>query len=156
MKRLLFITLIVITLISISCENQTNEKSANIEFISVQPGGCNLRNLGADIKSTLMEEPDTLHFSLIGDTLHAFVGINYICCAPFITESEFNNDTIFISITDTCDLTEGNCYCRCRCYYTWEFEFKGFEPKTYNYLITLYNPVPEETLIFRKGSVYLN
>ena len=34
--------------------------------------------------------------------------------------------------------------------------FKPLEAKTYNYLITLYDPVSEETMIFRKGSVIIN
>jgi hypothetical protein len=157
MKKLIF-TLLVLLIIftAVSCEDHTKKEPALIEFISVQPGGCNSGIRNTEIKSTLLDEPDTLYFSAFGDTLHAFIGINYICCAPFATNADFNNDTIFISITDTCDLTQGNCYCRCICYYTWNFMFKPLEAKTYNYLITLYDPVSEETMIFRKGSVSIN
>ena len=61
-----------------------------IEFIFVHPGGCNSGLRNTEIKSNLPDETDKLYFSALGDTLHAFVGINYICCAPFATNADFN------------------------------------------------------------------
>ncbi|MFB6319010.1 hypothetical protein [Saccharicrinis sp. FJH54] len=155
MKKLLCIALILLSYCTISCEDPNKEDTVKIEYISVQPGGCNLRNLSTEIKSILLEEQDTLLIQMNDDTLNAFIGIRYICCAPFETHTDFNNDTLFIKIKDTCKVDQESCYCRCMCYYTWNFKFRIIEQQTYYYLITLYDPVSEETMIFRKGSISL-
>ncbi|MBN2775344.1 MAG: hypothetical protein JXR31_13900 [Prolixibacteraceae bacterium] len=147
---ILICSIFLITLL-ICCENQTSEtnNSNEIRYEQTIPGGCN-GEMFSGLKST-EAEPDTLIFSVYNDTLSMFIGINYICCAPFVSDISISNDSIFAEITDTCNYPEESCYCRCMCYYSWDFLFTGYEGDTYHYKVILNNPQEEEPIVFRQG-----
>ncbi len=151
MKTFRLVALILFSLaIFIPCEEETENDSShtNIQFINNESGGCNGQQM--NIKSALIENKDTIHFSIEENKLNIFVGINYLCCAPFSSTTEIENDTIKLIITDDCK--DGN-YCRCNCYYTWNFYFEDFEEKTYHYMVIFKNPQATEPIIFREGDL---
>ena len=85
-----------------------------------------------------------------------FVGINYICCAPFDSETEIVGDTLKMNISDTCSNHSQSCYCKCNCYYTWDFQFIDFEKKEYDFIIFLNDPREDNTIIFKEGKIDLS
>jgi len=154
MKKLLFITPIILFFLFLAmCEKESESSPGTIRFVKSEPGGCNLEDpdVLATRDSSLSEEQDTLLFTIINDTLDAYVGINYICCAPFTSETMISNDSIFITISDTCSIPYQTCYCRCMCYYTWDFLFVDFENKEYYFKIVLYDPREEDPIVFKEG-----
>jgi hypothetical protein len=117
-------------------------------------GGCNIERF---TKSDFSDQEDTVIFTIRNtDTLDVFVGINYICCAPFASGAMMNNDTILITIADTCTSDSSECYCHCECYYTWDFQFTEFESKEYNFKIYLNTPDMDSAIIFKEGVVDLS
>ena len=135
------------------CEKEPND-AGKLTLVKTTPGGCNLDKSASILKSAA-EQKDTVIFSVHQDTLDIFVGINYICCAPFKTESVFRNDSIIISITDTCPAPYQSCYCKCMCYYTWNFLFAGYQGEKYGYRIVLYDPRQKEPHIIKEGKISL-
>lgn len=124
-----------------------------IKFVKTIPGGCNTLKSG-EIQRARSEERDTVIFSLRKDTLVMFTGINYICCAPFKTETSIRNDSLIITLTDQCEFPQENCYCRCMCYYTWEFLFTGFRQGTLKgYKVILDDPRQKEPVTILQGNV---
>ena len=110
----------------------------------------------APLKSAPEEERDTVIFSLRKDTLVMFTGINYICCAPFKTETTVKNDSLIVTLTDACDYPKVNCYCKCMCYYTWEFLFTGYQSeKKRGYKVILDDPRQKEPVVIFKGTMKL-
>lgn len=110
-------------------------ESKKIQYVNTILGGCNNRteeNIehGAEIENKFEAVRDN-------DTIKVFTGLNYICCTPFNTDWNIQNDTIYISITDTCAEPYGTCYCRCECYYTFEFNFNNLASKKYYWQIKL-------------------
>jgi hypothetical protein len=142
MKTLNFLLLIVGVLLHISCE-KTNNNKVSIEYLTTVLGGCNnTRNYS--------EENDTVYMSFIDNNIHVFTGINYTCGAPFETQCELKDNTVFMSIIDACeDIFE--CYERCICYYTFEFVFKQGELNQ-EYKIMLIDPRKETPEIVWTGN----
>ena len=122
-----------------------------IAYVKTKPGGCNNAAI-RDLKSTI-EENDTVIASILNDTLDLCVGINYVCCAPFTSETNIQNDSILITVHDTCSLPYQNCYCKCMCYYTWNFLFSNIQQKTYTYKVILINPGEENPIVFGEGKI---
>jgi hypothetical protein len=150
MRQLIFVTGILLFVIAFSyCEKEPND-AGKITLVKTIPGGCNNQK-AAYIAKSAVEQKDTVILSAHQDTLDIFVGINYICCAPFKTESLFRNDSIIISITDTCPTPYQTCYCKCMCYYTWDFLFAGYQGQKYGYRITLYDPRQQEPKTIKEG-----
>ena len=125
-----------------------------INLFKTIEGGCNIQSEKQQT-SPLEESVDTVIVLVKNDTIDLFVGINYICCAPFMseTETEIENDSILISLTDTCSFPYQSCYCRCMCYYTWDFIFTDYQQKIYNYKITLIDPGEEQPIVFKEGKI---
>lgn len=154
MKNAIYLlVLAALCIIMIQCEKDKNE-DLKVSHINTILGGCNNQDFG-DLKSTAEDQNDTLQFYIRNDTLNVFVGINYICCAPFVTEFSQSADSLFFTISDTCSLTSGNCYCRCMCYYTFDFLFDSFAKKTYFFRIIINDPRQQEPVIFSQGTVDL-
>ena len=152
--RVFFYFLIFPLVINISCSRDNGpEEGGGLVFIESLPGGCNGVEFG-QIKS-LMEGPDTVYFDVKNDTLAAFVGINYICCAPFATETYISNDSIFMTIKDTCP-DPMSCYCKCMCYYSWDFLFSEIEEKEYYYQVVLIDPRQDGPQVLREGVLDLS
>ena len=134
------------------CEQTSEDKinPAALKYIDLTPGGCNLK-IPDGLKNLEEEKPDTAISGILQDSLNIFVGLNYICCAPFTTEAEILKDSLIITIIDTC--STDLCYCRCTCYYTWDFKFSDFEGNNYYLLIRLKDPREAEPIIIEKGRI---
>ena len=155
MKRCIYVigTILIIFILT-GCEKKPDDDSSGQEIycVKTKSGGCNNQTFN-DIRIVTGEEQDTVIFSINNDTLDIYVGLNYICCAPFISEVNILNDSILISLTDTCPDPYNSCYCRCNCYYTWDFLFMYFEEKKYCFKIILNDPREENPIIFQEGSI---
>ena len=82
--------------------------------------------------------------------------MNYICCAPFDSETNIVGDTLIMTISNTCSNSYDSCYCRCDCYYTWDFQYINFKEKEYNFVVKLNDPREENTIIFKQGKIDLS
>jgi len=132
------------------CEKEKdNGPDKNIGWFNTELSGCN----GEDFENfkSLVIEDDTVIFRIINDTLDIFVGVNYICCAPFITTTSVSNDSLIMNITDTCNISDHSCYCLCSCYYIFDFLFVDFENKKYPFKIILNDPEKDSPVIFKEG-----
>jgi hypothetical protein len=156
MKYTVFLALLLASAVFLACCSKDNgESGAGITLTKTIPGGCNKMKSGI-LKSTPAEERDTVIFSLRKDTLVLFTGINYICCAPFKTKTDFKNDSLIVTLTDDCDYPKENCYCKCMCYYTWEFLFSGYQDeKKQGFKVILDDPRQKEPAVIIEGPVKL-
>lgn len=155
MKKISYI-LIFLLLVSVhACEFLDDQSDQQLRYVSVEPGGCNLGIPDSMQKNLTVEKADTIHFSIMDDTLNAFVGLNYICCAPFETQAEIVADTFYITITDICDLSQETCYCRCNCYYFWNFKFTNVPSGILYYKISLFDPRIGDSMVYKKGDIIL-
>jgi hypothetical protein len=87
----------------------------------------------------LIESPDTLIIAW-ADSLEIFLGLNYICCAPFAADYGVAQDTLLLYVSDTCSVPYTTCYCRCMCYYTFTWKFAGGEEDVGNLRVELFDP----------------
>jgi hypothetical protein len=144
------ITLFLISVALSACENEANTDK-NPAYIKTLTGGCNDELF--DLKKSSYEETeDTVKFIYSNDTLDIFVGLNYICCAPFHSETYTSNDSIFIEITDTYNPDDEMVYCRCMCYYTWDFLFSELTiGKNYIVSIILNDPTEDNPIVIKEG-----
>ncbi len=155
MKHTIYLlTIVFLSFVILQCEKDEKE-SLPVNYVKTVPGGCNGQTFN-DLKSTGSEEKDTLRFYVRNDTLNVFVGINYICCAPFETSFDQSADTLIFAISDICSVTYGDCYCRCMCYYTFDFLLTGFEKKQYYFQIIINDPRQDEPYVFREGTVNIS
>ncbi|MBN2214257.1 MAG: hypothetical protein JW723_08430 [Bacteroidales bacterium] len=145
--------LIFLSVMIFQCEKESGE-NIKVNHILTVPGGCNGLSFD-EIMLPRYEEKDTLQFYIRNDTLNVFIGINYICCAPFETGFSQSADSLFFTITDTCTSLYETCYCRCMCYYTFDFLFDSFSRKEYYFKIIINDPRQDEPIIFREGFVNL-
>ena len=154
-KNIFILTSVFISLLLICCEKtDVMENEKEIAFLRTDLGGCH--DLDSDAqKSAATEQKDTVIFTAYNDTLDVFVGLNYICCAPFTSDVIIFRDTLFMTLTDTCNFPEETCYCKCMCYYTWNFIFADFGQKEYYYKIILHNPREDLPVVFGEGSITL-
>ena len=152
--NLLIITLsIVISITACDKADVINQNSSrSIHFLRSELGGCN--NQTMENIEFGEEKNDTVIIYISKDTLQISIGLNYICCAPFITDCRTNNDSIFISITDTC-LNQNNCYCRCDCYYTFDYYFDSISNGQYYWEVILSDSSEVNDTIFDTGTIYV-
>lgn len=158
MKKLIFVFVPFFLIFLTHCEKESDSNSVGetITFLKTNLGGCHGEDFD-NLKSTNEDCTDTIKFSIINaDTLNVFVGINYICCAPFDSETDIINDTLIITLNDTCSDPYHSCYCRCNCYYTWDFQYVDFEEKKYNFVVKLNDPREENIIIFKQGVIDLS
>lgn len=158
-RNLLFV--LSILSVFIACDNSRIENDTpivedeNIVFLKSSLGGCN--NQTAEMikrgEETVIpgEKSDTAIIRIERDTLTIFVGLNYVCCAPFVTDCDIVNDSIFILITDTAPSQSS--YCRCHCYYTFKYYFTGLADKNYYWRITLIDPREKDKILFDEGII---
>lgn len=150
---LLFVFLFSFLLLFCMCDEELVENSgSSISFLELIPGGCNLGDENA-LKSGFMNERDTVFFSQNADTITMFVGLEYICCAPFAGSVQINSDTIIFVITDTCNVNSASCYCRCMCYYTWNVRLIDVNSESFAYKIILNDPNVNVPILFREGLI---
>lgn len=152
MKKILFIFgFLLVTIMLITCSKDTDDVNGSkiLKYAKTLPGGCNGETFN-DLKSASVDE-DTLIFTVRDDTLDAYIGINYICCAPFASEVRVTNDSIIMIVSDTCPDPYHSCYCRCMCYYTWDFLFTDIKNTECYFKVILNDPRAEEPIIFKEG-----
>lgn len=152
MKRIILMgTVMLAAFVLLRCEKGTDlENGKTLEYLKTELGGCHSQDFDA-LKSAGAEGNDTLILTVKNDTLEVFVGLNYICCAPFISDIRVTADTVVMNLTDDCDFPDESCYCRCMCFYTWNFVFTGFVEKEYYYKVVLNNPQVDFPVVFSEG-----
>lgn len=154
MKALKIPLLLIFFIFAItSCNELLNNKHIQLE--SVVAGGCNTDTPIIAEKSSDAEEKDTVYFTLTDESLNVFIGLNYICCAPFTADASIDEDTIYFNISDTCNFSEESCYCRCNCYYTWNFNFSEVTSNLYYYRVNLFDPRVGEAVLFKIGTLII-
>ena len=141
-----------------SCSKKDNntpkEDCLPVHYLKSELGGCNNKT---EENIELGEgKNDTVIIGLSNDTLNIFTGLNYICCAPFITDCNIHNDSILLFITDTCSNPYQTCYCRCDCYYTFNFYFDSISNRNYYWQIILSDPREENEIIFKEGLIEIS
>ena len=151
----IFVVILVILTSTLGCNKDENKPLENeavqIHYLKSALSGCNNKT-EENIKSG-EEKNDSVIIRFLNDTLIISVGLNYICCAPFITDCNTKNDSIFISIIDTCPNPYQECYCRCGCYYTFDYFFNSLSNKNYYWQILLSDPREENNTIFDMGTI---
>lgn len=154
MQKIIYLLVFCGFILWVQCgkDHSVDVDEDEIIFYKTVPGGCNDAVFEA-ILAPALDDIDTVEYTLLDDTLAIFVGLNYICCAPFTTEATIVNDTLKIAIRDTCTFPFEACYCRCMCYYTWDFKFVHFTKKEYHLIIELTDPREEEILLIKKGRI---
>ena len=125
MKKLLVLILFLTTFIS--CEKK---EPGNLKYARTITGGCFL-DKGLSAKNDLINEKDTVTYSVNSDSLNIFVGFNASCCGQFSDSSSIKGDSILINI-----LTTQIGMCNCLCYYTYNFRFSG-NADSYFYLVSI-------------------
>ena len=157
MKRLvlMIIPALICGVVFTSCvSNKAEPKETELQYVTTELGGCNT-------KSTLKsDEPETKDDEFIiivsEESVHVFVGINYICCAPFETNCETIDDAIIMYVIDTCKNPYAECYCKCMCYYTFDFVFTHQGKFNQKYKVLLIDPREEEPVIISEGTITEN
>ena len=149
--------MIFLIFVLVECEKESDNHSVDkkITYVNTVSGGCNGQDFN-DLKSIIEESEDKVVFTVKNDTLDTFVGINYICCTPFTSVAYTSNDSIIMTLTDTCSNPYHNCYCKCMCYYTWDFLFIDFEDQEYFFKIILNDPREEKPITFKEGKIDLS
>jgi hypothetical protein len=150
----ILVTLLISTVIFSACESGgENNNPGKIRYAGTLAGGCN-GQLFNDLKAeSAGEQPDTSWYRVSDDSLVFFSGLNYICCTPYTTSADIRNDSLIMTITDTCNLEEDHCYCKCMCYYTFEFIFLDYSGEHYSYLISCYDRRAQELIILGDGQL---
>ena len=154
---MLCLGLIGLCLHTVSCVKQENAEM--LQYMKTELGGCNLKN-SPDSDNSDTEKGgdsdmgnDTVIITFSNDLVNVFVGINYICCAPFTTSYEMVDDIIVLYVTDTCRNPYEECYCKCMCYYTFDFAFKYQGEVSQKYKILLIDPRKEESILISEGII---
>jgi hypothetical protein len=144
-KSIFLLFLLVVTVYIVSCDSLTDtaDNTVSLHYLTTELGGCNNRDF--NLKNIFQEAGnDTLYWMISGDTLKFFIGINYICCAPFTTDYNISKDTVTMQLKDTCS-SPNSCYCKCMCYYTFLFQFKQYDSQNLYYNVVLINPAKGDT-----------
>jgi hypothetical protein len=144
----LSITLIVIAALIGACNTSTSSDPEPLRFHEVVYGGCaGMFNMPVDellaspIEPYAFDEgPDTLIVDW-DDTLKIFLGLNYLCCAPFAADYEIVQDTLVLAVRDICPAQNATCYCWCYCYYTFTWKFEGGAEEIGNLRVELFDPL---------------
>ena len=128
-----------------ACSTTPSSDPQPIQFQNVTYGGCaglfdmSEAALNRWDSGDPYGEPDTL-IVVWDDSLKIFLGLNYICCAPFTADHAVQGDTLVLAARDTCPDPYTDCYCRCICYYTFNWTFAGGEEDLNHLRVELYDP----------------
>ena len=144
--------LLILTGGILSCERLNETPTANIQYISTELGGCNIKS---EQKSGDDEmKSDTVIITVSDDSVRIFVGQRYICMSKsFETQCEIIDDVITIYIVDKCAEDPKCSYKRCICYYTFDFVFNYSGGLNQKYKILLISPQKEEPDVFAEGVI---
>ena len=130
-------------------ESQENEPAV-LQYVKTELGGCNIKSALKNDDSEMKD--DTVFITVSDESVHVFVGLNYICKdVPFETQCELIDDVICMSIIDT-----GGGYARCMCYYTFDFIFQRQGAFNQGYKILLIDPREENPIVISEGTIAEN
>ena len=151
---LMIISTLICGVIFTNCGSDKEEPKGNIQYLKTELGGCNRESesvlRSADSESSETKD-DVVTITFSKDFVNVFVGLNYICCAPFETKCETIDDVIVMYITDTCINLYEDCYCRCMCYYTFDFMFNYQGTINQKYKVVLIDPRKENQVVISEG-----
>jgi len=142
MRRNLFISYLVLAMMLNYqiCMEKSESEPATLQQLSTIYGGCNDWRPDSRLARETQPVSDTLYWKIESDTLHLHIGINYICCAPFLLTCSQNADDLEVTLNDTCAAPYDSCYCRCMCFYEFETLFSNFQGDKYKLKIYLHDP----------------
>jgi len=141
--------LLILTGGILSCERLNETPTANIQYISTELGGCNIKS---EQKSGDDEmKSDTVIITVSDDFVRIFVGLKYSCMSiPFGTQCEIIDDVITIHIIEDTESIPANCIC----YYTFDFLFERTAGNiNQKYKILLINPQKDEPDVIAEGVI---
>ena len=148
--------LAVVAMFSNCDKSESKVPKENLQYVKTELGGCN-RQLPDDSETRSSgTKSDTVVITVSDDSVRVFVGLNYICCAPFETNCETIDDAIIMYVVDTCSNPYEECYCRCMCYYTFDFIFTHQGQFNQKYKVLLIDPRKEEHVIISEGTITEN
>ena len=157
MNRVVFLIIpaLICGMMFTSCgSDNADSQKGKLQYVETEFGGCN------GIKSALLsddseteEGEDKIVISVLGESVHVLVGLNYICCAPFETKIETKDDILHMYIIDACNFGADECYCRCHCYYTFDFVFNYQGKVNQKYKVLLVDPRNEEHVVISEGTI---
>jgi hypothetical protein len=148
MKKQLLILYSLSMLLLTQCEKDNARKDEQtLALRKTIAGGCN--NYQALMNNKTVGK-DTVVFSFSADTLIMHAGLNYTCCAPFVTSLLHSNDSVIVTISDVCPDID-NCYCRCMCYYTWDFKLTNVKDQFYRYKVIVNSKFQDHPYIMQEG-----
>jgi len=124
--------------------------TTHLTLVKTEFGGCNTKSLVQNNEDIVHN--DSVGISFNNDSINIYVGINYICGAPFISDYQIKSDSIILSIKDTCS-KPNSCYDRCSCYYTFNFKFVQSDKNNYNYKILLFDPREASSKLIKTGTI---
>ena len=129
-----------------SCKKQEETPIENIQYVTTELGGCNLKSaLKNDDPET---KDDTVIITVSEKSVHVFVGLNYTCkTESFETRCETKGDIIYMYIIDA-----GGDYMRCKCYYTFDFVFEYQRELNQKYKIVLIDR-DEKCVVILEGTM---
>jgi len=165
MKKMFFM-LFAICVAVVACNKNEPKYESLLVHKKTILGGCNGDNyvLANDLVTRYaddasddysMEPPNIVTVTVSENVVNVFVGLNYICAAPFETKVETENGVIVMSIIDTCRIGYEYCYARCYCYYIFDFVFERESETELNqkYKIVLIDPRENEPIIISEGVI---
>ena len=127
--------------------DNTTQNTENLQYVKTELGGCNL--IGDMSRGGSERGNDTVIITISEDSVHIFVGLNYICKTDaFKTNIEIIDDVICLHLIDT-----GGGYNRCMCYYTFDFVFKRQGNINQKYKILLFDQRTGNEVIFSEGTI---
>jgi len=138
-KSLLIWGILIVGFMACNDNGSEPPTAAILSLLRTEYGGCN-EYKGGDILPKAAIQNDSLSWEISDDTLKIFTSITYICCAPFVVESEQSGDSLKIMIRDVCGISSEHCYCKCICYYTFLTIFTGYSGDRYHLAVWLYSP----------------
>ena len=127
--------------------------TGELQYVKTEFGGC-IRE--SSLKSDESESEPKEHEVVVTATkesVRVFVGLNYICCAPFETNCETIGDVVVMYIIDACLNPYADCYCRCMCFYTFDFVFEHQGTFKQKYKIVLIDPREEDHVVISEGTL---
>jgi hypothetical protein len=150
--KLSFFLIVLIAYTLVWCQkDEINKKPFKLTYLTTELGGCN--NPSSVQNKSITLKNDTVGISTQNDSISIFVGLNYICCAPFKSEYEIKNDSLLIAIRDTCSYNSPYCYCNCICYYTFDFRFVQSGQENWHYKIELFSPIAAGNKVIQQGTI---
>lgn len=109
--------------------SSNDDDNENIEFYNVELKGCNNIEFFSKLTETndldtIIYEKDTVIIKTANDTTTVSVNLHYICAWKFDHTYEITEDTLFLTIIDTCST---NCGAWCYCDYIFDYKFSNLD-----------------------------